>query len=262
MITPSRSEPRIVLFDIESLPDLREVMKVIPNLSNYPGLTLKATINSIICFGYKIFGEKQTHCINAWDFKSWKKDVNDDKEILEKISKVFENTDCVVTHNGKRFDWKFIQTRLLKHGLPPIPKIIHIDTCSIAKSHLLAFNNRLQTLAKFMTSEEKLENGGWELWVKVLQRDKKSMELMTKYCKQDVIALEAVFKKLRPFINQMPNYNMYSTHDKPACPNCGSTIVVKNGTRTQKNGIYQQFKCNSCFTPFQIKKEGATPQTF
>lgn len=223
-------------------------MKVIPNIGEYPGLTLKASINSIICFGYKIYGEKQSKCINAWDFPNWKKDVNDDSRLVEEIHGILKNADAIVTHNGARFDLKFLQTRLLKHNLDPLPKIIHIDTCQESKKNLLMFNNRLNTLAKFMTSEEKLENGGWQLWVDVMQRNKKAMELMERYCKQDVDTLAAVFKRLLPLITKMPNYNLFRDHDRDACPNCGSTRQEKNGFRTTKTALYQRYRCMDCGT--------------
>ena len=108
------------------------------------------------------------------------------------------------------------------------------------------FNNGLNTLAKFMTSEQKLENGGWDLWVKVLQRDKKSMDLMERYCKQDVETLQAVFKKLLPMINKIPSYNTFKTHDKDVCPNCGSTRQQKNGVRTTMHAVFQRFRCLDC----------------
>lgn len=256
----NRSEPKILLFDIESLPDLDAVMNHLPSMSDYPGLTLKASINSVICIGYRWFGDSKTHCLNAWDFPGWKKNVNDDKALLEAFMKVIETADCVVTHNGKRFDWKFIQTRLLKHELAPMPKILHIDTCAESKKNLLMFNNRLNTIAKFMTKTEKLENGGWDLWSKVMKRDKASMDLMTKYCKQDVNVLNEVFKKLRPFINNIPNYNVYSAIDKDLCPNCGSTRLHKHGFNASRNGVSVRLKCVDCHTTCSVKKEGHSPK--
>jgi len=49
--------PRIILWDLETLPDLKEVLKVYPSLSDFNGRTLKAQITSIISFGYKEFGK-------------------------------------------------------------------------------------------------------------------------------------------------------------------------------------------------------------
>jgi len=258
----NKTEPRIVLFDLETIPDLREVMKVFPGLSAYPGLTLKASICSILCMGYKIHGEKRTNIIHAWDNKKvWDADVNDDKILCEKIYNVLKDADALVTHNGRRFDLKFLQTRLLKHGLPPLPKIQHIDTCVLAKSNLLMYNNRLQTISKFLTSEEKMENGGWDLWVDVHNRKAKAMEKMSDYCKQDVVALQAIFKRLLPFVTIMPNYNNYKTREERLCPNCGSTRVANNGMRANKTGNLQRLRCMDCGTSSTVKSEKADPKT-
>lgn len=242
----NKKEPRIILFDIETMPIMSQVMKNFTGLSNYPGLTLKGNINSVICFGYKVFGEKETHCLNAWDFKSWKKDINDDKELVKKAAEILTEADAIVTHNGKRFDLKFLQTRLLGHGLGPIPKIPHLDTCAQARTSMLMFSNRLNSLGEFMAQDKKLENGGWSLWEKVMARDPKSMKLMTDYCKQDVRLLEKVYKKLLPFMAGVPNYNIFTGTNLHHCPACGSTRVIKNGYRHTNVGSYQRYICRDC----------------
>jgi DNA polymerase elongation subunit (family B) len=257
-----KSEPRIVLFDLETLPNLVNVMQNFTRLGDYPGLTLKADINSIICFGWKVFGDSRTHCTTAWDFKSvWARNINDDEAVVRRAYEVLSQADAVVTHNGKRFDWRFLQTRILHHGLKPLPKIPHIDTCQVAKSNLYAFNNRLNTIAKLLSAGQKLENGGWDLWVKVMQRDPKSMRLMKKYCMQDVLVLEKVFKKLRPFISNIPNYNIFGTHTKNLCPACGSTRIKKDGTRVTKTRITQRMRCNDCGSLSHITKDGEKPRS-
>lgn len=240
------SGPRIVLFDLETLPNLSEALKVWTNLSNFPGQTLRASITSIICAGYKTLGEKKVHCLNAWDFKAWKKDVNDDKELCEKLYDILKDADCVVTHNGKRFDWKFLQTRLLFHKLPPLPKIHHVDTCHEAKKHLFMFNNRLNTLAHFLTDKEKLDHEGWELWVKVHGRDPASMSKMTRYCKQDVLVLEEVFKKMLPVISSLPNQNLFNPMKEKVCPKCGSTRLESRGKYYSKTKTYRRYVCQDC----------------
>jgi uncharacterized protein YprB with RNaseH-like and TPR domain len=109
-----------------------------------------------------VFGDSRTHCTTAWDFKSvWARNINDDEAVVRRAYEVLSQADAVVTHNGKRFDWRFLQTRILHHGLKPLPKIPHIDTCQVAKSNLYAFNNRLNTIAKLLSAGQKLENGGW-----------------------------------------------------------------------------------------------------
>lgn len=240
------SGPRIILFDLETLPNLPEALKVWPQLSNYPGQTLKASITTIICGGWKILGEKKIHCINAWDFPEWKTNVNDDSALVRALHEVLKGADCVVTHNGKRFDWKFFQTRLLFHKLEPLPKIHHVDTCAEAKRNLLVFNNRLNTISRFLTETEKMDHEGWDLWVKVHARDPKAMATMTKYCKQDVLALEEVFKALRPVITSLPNHNLFSPLKEKACPGCGSSRLQSRGKYFTKTKVYSRYMCKDC----------------
>lgn len=239
-------DPHVVLFDLETVPNLPEALKVWPQLSNYPGITLRASITSIICAGYKTLGSAETKCICAWDFPSWDTDVNDDRALCEAIYEVLKEADCVVTHNGKKFDWKFLQTRLMFHELPPLPPIHHVDTRAEASRNLFVFNNKLDTIAKFLTSEKKMENGGWDLWVRVHSRESEAMQLMKDYCMQDVIALEAVFKRLRPLVKSLPNHNLFSPMKEKSCPNCGSTRLRPNGRRYTQTRAYHRYICEDC----------------
>lgn len=229
------------------MPNLPEAMKVFTRLGDYPGLTLKAQINSIICFGYQVLGEK-AKVISAWDFKAWKKDVNDDREVVKAAYEILKDADAVVTHNGKRFDWKFLNTRLMVHGLPSLPPINHIDTCQISKQHMFLLNNKLDTLAKALTDQKKMDNGGWGLWVKVMQRDKSAQKKMAEYCRQDVITLAAVFKRLKQYASNLPNQNLFTTGKRNHCPSCGSSRLERRGYRYTKTSAYQRYQCQDCFS--------------
>lgn len=241
-----QNEPKILFWDLETLMNPEEVMKIFPGMSNYPGLTLKASINSIICFGYKYLGDKEASCINAWDFPGWEYSTNDDGELVAAAYEILKDADAIVTHNGKRFDLKFFNSRAVYHGFAPLPKIPHIDTCTLSRSNLFLFNNRLNTVAKYLGVEEKMDNGGWELWIDVQKRDPGAMEIMTEYCKQDVEVLEQVFMKMRPFINNLPNHNIFGEGDKHVCPTCGSSHVHKHGFKRTKTQTYQRYLCQDC----------------
>jgi len=245
---PRSNEPRIIIFDFETMPEWVQVLKYFTGLSQYPGKTLKAQINTIICCGWKVFGEYQTHCLNVWDYS---KDINDDKKLCQEIYKVLSTADAVVTHNGKRFDWKFLQTRLIKHGLKPMSKTPHIDTCQLARSNLFAINNRLQTLSELIGKKGKMATGGWKLWEDVYNDVGDSRAKMTKYCKWDVKATEEVFKPLRPFANNIPNYNKWTDLEGDVCPKCGGTKIIKWGWRHTQMKVYQRYKCNNCGSDFR-----------
>lgn len=254
------SEPKIVLFDLETIPNLEEALKVWPQLSTFPGRTLKATVSTILCAAWKTYGEKKVDCVRAWDFRSWKRSVNDDKKICEALYEALSDADAVVTHNGRRFDWKFLQTRLRYHKLPPLPKIHHIDTKATSSKHMYAFNNRLGYLGEQFAGTRKLDHEGWELWVKCWHKDPKAMKTMEKYNIQDVIALEKLFIELKPLIDEIPNYNLFKEHDKPACPKCGSTRLLSNGYRHTQTRSYKRYQCQDCRCWMRVDAKDRNPR--
>jgi len=194
-----------------------------------------------------VLGEDKVSCLSAWDFPAWSRNVNDDKALVKEFADVLREADGIITHNGIRFDWKFLQTRLMINGLKPLPKIPHIDTCSLARSNLYFLNNKLKTLASFLTDEQKKITGGWELWEKVWRRDKTSMRKMVDYCKQDVRALEELFLKLRPFATNLPNAALWSgTSARETCASCGSRELRSEGVRATKTRRYRRLACLDC----------------
>jgi len=258
--------PKIILFDIETLPNWFEILRVWPRLSAYPGLTLKATITTIICAGWKVFGEKKVHCINAWDFSRWKRNINDDYTVVKKISKILSTADAVVTHNGKSFDWRFLQTRLAYHKLPLLTNLHHIDTKEVAKKHFFAFNNKLETIGRLLANDKKLENGGWDLWVKVAGNNARAKKLMSDYCKQDVLLLEKCYKEMRPLISNIPNHNLFINDgliDKESrvCPNCGGSRLYAHGLRITKTTKYRRYRCRDCRSFCRTDKKDAKPRS-
>ena len=238
-------KPRILFLDIESLTDLKAVMEVFPSLSDYPGLTLKASHNSIICFGYKWLDEK-AKCIKAWDYRGWRKNVNDDKLLVRDAMKIVNEADVIVTYNGKGFDAKFLLTRLVKNGYRPQELPIHVDMKNVVKKNFFLLNNRLKTVCKHFLDDNKKDHEGWPLWVKVGQRNKRAMKEMVDYNIQDVVVLEKLFKKMLPLINQIPNHNIYTDGAYKCCVNCGSARLIKKGIRPTRTGKVREYQCKDC----------------
>lgn len=246
------SKRKIVIWDLETLTDLREMAKRIPGLGAWPGRTLKSDMNSIICFGYKILGEKNTHCVNAWDFKKdWKNDRNNDKNVVLAAYEVLRDADGIITHNGRKFDVKVLNSRLAKYGLPGLPKgLKHSDTKVLAKSNLNLYSNALDEVAKFLGCTPKLKiQDKWDLWVNLMfgYNLSSSEKLMTKYCKQDVNTLEEVYHKLKQYDSTIPNINLFEGNGD-GCPSCGSLMLQKNGLLISKTETKQRYRCLECGT--------------
>jgi len=262
------TRPKIVLFDLEIIPNLPKALEYWCELScRWETKTLKATITSIVCAGYKIYGEKETHCINAWDYTSWDKDVNDDYTVCAEIYEVLKDADAIVTHNGIKFDLPYLQTRLKENGLPFLPKLHHIDSLKIVKKNLYMINNKLNTLGKLLAGEQKLAHTGWKLWVDTHNKCPKALALMERYCKQDVNLLEKCFKELLPLIQNMPNRNLWRSVQQikdgtNVCPNCGSEHIKSNGWRSTKTMAYRRIVCIDCGTWSRTDTKERKPRTY
>jgi DNA-directed RNA polymerase subunit RPC12/RpoP len=105
-------------------------------------------------------------------------------------------------------------------------------------------SNKLDHLGAHLGLGRKVDTGGFETWAGCMRGDMKFWKLMTKYAKQDVDLLRKVYMKLRPWMTNHPNLNIFDGTD--GCPTCGSRRLQKRGTRRTQVAIYQQYQCNNC----------------
>lgn len=207
---------------------------------------------AIICVCWKWEGEDEIHYLH-WD------EEQSDKTLLEKFIKVINEADELIAHNGDRYDIKWLRTRCLYHGIPMFPKYETIDTLKSAKSLFLFNSNKLDYIAQFLNGEKKLDHEGLGLWKSVvLEKDADALQRMIDYCKQDVLILENVFKRLNEYINPKVNYAVLRGGEKFQCPECGSVTWVMNKTYTTSMGtIKHHVRCanRKCTKPFTFSNK-------
>ena len=164
------------------------------------------------------------------------------KKLVEKFVKVLDKADEIVAHNGDRFDIKWIRTRALYHGIEMRDAYTTIDTLKMCKKYLSLPSNKLAEIAKYFGLTLKLDPGGIETWINIIfKKDPKALAHMHKYCDGDVITLEEVYNKLRPYARNKFNYSVAKGGGKYACPECGSVHVGINKTYTTAAGTIQHF---------------------
>lgn len=253
-------KPKIVTFDLETIWDINEWANEDRafGMSAWEGRTMKADINSILCFGYQIHGKK-AKVISVWDYPTrFKKNLNDDYEVCKNAYDILKDADAIVTHNGKRFDFKFLQTRFKRHGLPTLPRIHHIDTCSVARNAYSLFSNRLKDLAKFLGVSPKISTQGKQLWNRIYQGDKSAQKEMTLYCKQDVKTTTECALAMRDVTPNWPNLNLWNK-DSDGCPTCQSQNLQKNGFIITKRHKRQRYRCMDCGSSCSEIDKGVIP---
>lgn len=207
---------------------------------------------SIICASWKYLGKKGTHSVSILDdAKRYKADRGDDYVIVKALHEMISSADVLVAHNGDKFDYKYFNTRCLFHGLTPVDKPITIDTYKVAKRHFNFNSNRLDYLGQFLGLGRKLHTHVG-MWMDIVndkvsgEEAAKSVRKMLTYNKQDVILLEAVYKRLRPYITSHPNVALLANSSSHSCPTCNSLKVQARGYRTTRTGKYQRYQCIDC----------------
>lgn len=233
-------EPKILLFDIETAPNLAYVWgKWEQNVIAFQKEWY------MISFSWKWLGEKKTSVKSLINYSNFRKDKTDDSALVKDLWKLFNQADIIIAHNGDQFDIRKSNARFAYHKLLPPSTYKTIDTKKVAKRYFNFNSNKLDDLGQLFGLGEKLDTGGFDLWLGCMSGDKKSWKKMCDYNIQDVVLLEKVYNVMLPWMVNHPNLGLYGTHSH-VCPNCASPLVHKRGYGINAKTRYERINCQSC----------------
>ena len=230
-------KPKILIWDLETLPNICYAF----DLYSYKKPDMIIQEKAIISFAYKWLGDKKANVIKGNHNHPY-----DDKALVEQIIEVISQADYLVAHFGDKFDSRFLRSRALINGVKAPPPVKQIDTYKLAKKYFHLNANRLDYLGKILGVGRK-NSTSWKLWEKCAEGNKKAINEMAEYNKQDVELLEAVFLKMLPHTTDTLNRRLFSI-DAAVCPHCGSTHLQKRGTMVNKATKRQRYQCQSCYS--------------
>lgn len=78
--------------------------------------------------------------------------------------------------------------------------------------------------------------------------DAEAWKMMEEYNRMDVVLLEKVYDRLRPWIKGHPNHGTYDEPGIPVCPNCGHHHLIRRGFARTLANIYARYQCQNCGT--------------
>lgn len=208
----------------------------------------------LLCVCLKKKGDKKVTTFTAHDSGL----PEDDYNVVKSVREYLEDVDILIAHNGDKFDMKAFNARLMFHKLPPLPKIIQLDTLKEARKVARITSNRLDYIAFHLGIEERKIKHERDLWRDLLfdTGDAQAMREMARYCAQDVVVLENVYNEMLPYMKSHPNI---ADCDTMNCPKCNSSNTIKHKKRRTASGIVkQQHQCKDCgsyFTPRASERE-------
>ena len=171
----------------------------------------------------------------------------DDFRITASLWRLLDEADVVVAHFGDRFDIPMLNSRAIVHGLVPYTSVKSIDTKQVASSQFKFPSNKLDALATYFNLAGKLGTD-FSLWKNCLAGDKEAIDKMREYNNQDVILLEEVYLRLRPWIRSHPNAGIYMENDNTVCACCGSdnVYIIPNKFYHTQTTKYPVYRCKNC----------------
>lgn len=208
--------------------------------------SLKADRGFVVVFGYKWVGKGPAKAITLLDYPG--KDIHDDTNLLKAALSIMEEADLVTGHFAEYFDRPYLESRLLRAGLNPLPPTRLVDTCLVAQRRLKLSSNRLGNLAEFLKVKTgKMDKrGGWpDWWMGALRGDRKSIESLAAYCKIDVECQSQCYEAMKPIIPERYLINAAMFNNHPSCPSCGG-LVQYRGFRFSMSRMFRRFQCKEC----------------
>lgn len=131
------------------------------------------------------------------DPKAWKTNRSNDKAVVLAIANELAKHSTWCAHNLTKFDYPYLQTRLLKHDLPtlPNPKAL-IDPLQLARNKLRMSYNSLEQLASLLGTNSKTPVDP-QVWCRAaFDGCTKSMDTIVHHCVEDTFTLERVVDKV------------------------------------------------------------------
>lgn len=231
---------RNLLLDIETSPNTAYVWGL---FKQNVGLSQIIETGRVLCLAYKWYGEPETHFISEWD--------EGGRELfLRKVWSLLDLADVVTTYNGKKFDLPTLCKELAIAGIQPPSPYKQIDLYQVVRSTFRFTSNKLDHVAEQLGLGRKVETGGFQLWVDVMNGCPQARDRMKTYNIQDVDLMVPLYEKLRSWVRNHPNMALYSEtdqrFDQPVCRSCGHQALTKRGYAYTSLGKFQRYRCNSC----------------
>jgi DNA polymerase elongation subunit (family B) len=229
---------RILMLDIETAPHLAAIwglydQNVATNQIIKPGYTL--------CWAAKWYGEKRVMYSSVLDGP---------KAMVRGVHKLLSQCDAVCHYNGTKFDIPTLNKEFLLLDLAPPAPYKQIDLLQTARRQFRLASNKLDYVAGQLGLGSKVKHKGFDLWLECMAKKPDAWRTMKKYNKQDVVLLEAVYKRLLPWIKTHPNMSAYV--GEICCTSCGSKKAQARGYAVKEAKQYKRFQCSDCGTWYRL----------
>lgn len=235
--------PRVLLLDIETAPMLGWFWGLFDQNIR---LDMIKSDWYIISFAAKWLGAPPSKVV--YRDSRGKKNIEDDRHLLNAAWTLLDEADIVIWQNGKNFDFKKLNARFILNGMQPPSTFKQIDTLQIARKIFAFTSNKLAYLSDKLNKKYKKQEHkkfpGFEMWRECLAGNLKAWQAMEEYNRYDVLALEETYNRLIPWDSTI-NFTLWTDGNSPVCT-CGSKDFIRKGFFFSPKGKFQRYRCKKC----------------
>lgn len=181
---------------------------------------------------------------------------NSPKGMLKGLHKLIDTADAVCHYNGNAFDMPVINTEFVKMRMKPPAPYKNIDLLKTVRQQFKFTSNKMDHVSEQIGCGRKHEVD-FQLWVDCMAGDDEAWDTMRAYNIEDVMILERMYEKLKPWIKGHPNQGLYGDSGL-VCPTCQSGTVQRRGFSFTAAGRYQRYQCSDCGSWFRDRKSDET----
>jgi DNA polymerase elongation subunit (family B) len=166
------------------------------------------------------------------------------RQMLKAVHGLLHEADAVVHYNGKSFDIPTLNKEFLTHGMTPPAPYKQIDLLEVVRDRFRFPINKLDYVVQTLGIGEKVRHPGFQMWVDCMAGDDAAWDKMARYNQHDVVILEQLYDRLKPWVRNHPNVGAFD--EKESCPHCGDDRLQRRGVAVTRDTKYQRFQCAGC----------------
>lgn len=225
---------KILLLDIETAPNLAYVWGMWKQNISMDKIVARG---HVLCWSAKWYGEKRMHYASIHEGTA--------PQMLKGIHSLLDESDAVVHYNGRAFDIPTLNKEFVSHGMHPPAPYKQIDLLEVVRKQFAFPINKLDYVAQALKLGEKVRHPGFQLWVDCMAGKPAAWKLMKQYNHHDVVLLEKLYDRLKPWIHSHPNVGAFD--DLECCPRCGTEGKLQaRGYAVTADARYHRYQCGAC----------------
>ena len=224
---------KILFVDIETSPHTAYIWKI---WQENIGLSQLIDTSSTLCWSAKWYGSDEVMFSSIMDTSP--------RKMIKKIHKLMDEADVVVHYYGSRFDLPVLNREFLIYGMEPPAPYKSLDLLTTIRREFKFVSNKLGYVCEKLGLGKKHETN-FKLWVDCMNKDPAAWDVMKKYNIQDVLILEKLYERIRPWIKRHPNIGLHRKNSL-CCTTCGSNSYTKRGFYYSPSCVYQRYQCRDC----------------